>query len=135
MTAEQRRLVRDSFDVLRQQPGPVGLLFYGRLFELDPAARRLFHIDLEVQSRKLVDTLETVVQSLDSFEAIRPRLVDLGRRHAEYGVRPEQYDTVTAALLWAIGQALGADFDRRTRDAWALALNAVCATMKSADRP
>jgi hemoglobin-like flavoprotein len=132
MTAEQRRLVRNSFDVLRQHAGPVGLLFYGKLFELDPAARRLFHIDLAVQGRKLVDTLETVIQSLDSFEAIRPRLVALGRQHAEYGVRPEQYDTVTAALLWAIGQALGADFDRRTRDAWTLALNAVCATMKNA---
>jgi hemoglobin-like flavoprotein len=135
MTAEQRRLVRDSFDVLRDQAEPVSLLFYGKLFELDPSARRLFHIDLAVQGRKLVDTLETVIQSLDSFDAIRPRLTDLGRRHAEYGVRPEQYDTVTVALLWAISQALGADFDRRTRDAWRLALDAVCAAMKTAYRP
>jgi hypothetical protein len=31
---------------------PAGaLLFYGRLFELDPSARRLFHNDLAVQGR------------------------------------------------------------------------------------
>ena len=49
-------------------------------------------------------------------------------------MRPEQYDTVTVALLWAIGQALGADFDTRTREAWTLAIEAVCAAMKTAYR-
>lgn len=135
MTIEQRQLVRDSFEIVRDQARPISLLFYGKLFELDPSARRLFHIDLAVQGRKLVDTLETVTQSLDSFDAIQPRLVSLGRQHAEYGVRPEQYDTVMVALLWAISQALGGDFDPRTREAWTLALTAVCTTMKSACRP
>jgi hemoglobin-like flavoprotein len=44
-------------------------------------------------------------------------------------VKPEQYETVTTALIWAIGQALGADFDSATRDAWRLALADVCAAM------
>jgi len=130
MTSDQRRLVRQSFEALRDQAGPVSLLFYGKLFEIDPSARRLFHNDLAVQGRKLVETLDTVVESLDRFESIRPRLGDLGREHAGYGVRPEQYDLVATALIWAIGQALGADFDRSTRDAWKLALTAVSAAMK-----
>jgi len=130
MTAEQRRLVRDSFEALRDQAGPVSLLFYGKLFELDPSARRLFHNDLVLQGRKLVDTLDTVTQSLDRFDEIRPRLADLGRLHAGFGVRPEQYETITKALVWALGQALGADFDRPTRDAWTIALDAVTAAMR-----
>jgi hemoglobin-like flavoprotein len=130
MTSEQCRLVRQSFDLFRDEGGPVALLFYGRLFELDPSARRLFHNDLGLQSRKLLDTLEIVTQSLDRFDAIRPRLADLGRLHAGYGVRPEQYDTIITALLWAIGQALGADFDPPTRGAWKLALQAVAVAMK-----
>jgi nitric oxide dioxygenase len=136
MTSNQRQLVRQSFDALRDQAGPVSLLFYGKLFELDPSARRLFHIDLALQGRKIVDTLATVTESLDRFESIRPRLADLGRQHAGYGVRPEQYDTITTALLWAIGQALGADFDSPTREAWKLALTAVSAAMiAGADQP
>jgi hemoglobin-like flavoprotein len=136
MTSNQRQLVRQSFDALRDQAGPVSLLFYGKLFELDPSARRLFHIDLALQGRKIVDTLATVTDSLDRFESIRPRLADLGRQHAGYGVRPEQYDTITTALLWAIGQALGADFDSPTREAWKLALTAVSAAMiAGADQP
>jgi nitric oxide dioxygenase len=130
MTPHQRQLVRHSFDAVRDQARPVALLFYGRLFELDPPAQRLFHIDLAVQARKIIEMLATVIESLDRFESIRPRLADLGRQHAGYGVRLEQYDTVSTALIWAIGQALGADFDAPTRDAWKAALADVCAAMK-----
>ena len=77
MTPQQRQLVRHSFDAVRDLAGPVALLFYGRLFELDPSARRLFHIDLAVQARKIIDTLATVVESLDRFDSIRPRLAEL----------------------------------------------------------
>jgi len=129
MTSKQRQLVRQSFDAVRDQAAPFSLLFYGKLFELDPSARRMFHVDLALQGRKIVDTLATVTESLDRFESIRPRLASLGRQHAGYGVRPEQYDSITTALLWAIGQALGADFDAPTREAWKLALRAVSTAM------
>jgi hemoglobin-like flavoprotein len=130
MTPRQRQLVQQSFDALGDLSGPVAVLFYGKLFELDPAARRLFHIDIAVQARKIIETLDTVVESLDHFDAIRPRLADLGRQHVAYGVRSEQYETVSRALIWAIGQALGADFDAPTRSAWEQALSDVCAAMK-----
>jgi hemoglobin-like flavoprotein len=131
MTAEQRRLVRQSFDTLRGQTRPVALLFYGKLFELDPSARSLFHNDLGLQAAKIMDTLDSLAESLDRFDSMRGRLADLGRKHAGYGVRPEQYETVSIALLWAMGQALGPDFDPATRAAWATVLAAVADTMKA----
>jgi hemoglobin-like flavoprotein len=131
MTAHQIRLVRDSVDSLREDAEPFALLFYGKLFELDPGSRRLFHNDLAVQGRKIMDMLASVVESLDDFQPMRARLAELGRKHAEYGVRPEQYDTLTTALLWSVGQALGASFDVPTRDAWRLAINAICVAMKA----
>ena len=106
------------------------LLLYGKLFELDPSTRRLFHNDLVAQGRKLMDTLDAIAASLDRFESMRPRLVELGRLHAGYGVRPGHYETLVNALLWAFGQALGPDFDARTREAWRLALAAVAAVMQ-----
>lgn len=131
MTVEQRRLVRQSFDALRGQARPVALLFYGRLFELDPSARALFHNDLGRQAGKIMDTLAALAESIDRFDSMRGQLADLGRKHAGYGVRPEQYETVNAALLWAMGQALGPDFDGATRTAWATVLAAVAETMKA----
>lgn len=134
MTADQRRLVRDSFDLLRDMTGPVALLFYGKLFELDPSARRLFHIDLELQGQKVMGMLSSVAESLDDFASMHAKLAELGRQHASYGVRPEQYETLTAALLWTLTQALGADFDSRTAEAWTIALAAVNEAMKAGAR-
>lgn len=129
-TARQRKLVRDSFELIRPQMRPVALLFYGKLFEMDPSARRLFHIDIAVQGQKLMNTLDLVAESLDRLESLESRLIELGRQHGEYGVRPEQYDTVVSALLWSFTQALGPDFDAATREAWAQALAHVSAVMK-----
>jgi hemoglobin-like flavoprotein len=130
MTRDQRQLVRDTLDRLRQEAGPLSLLLYGKLFELDPSTRRLFHNDLTLQGRKLMDTLDAVAASLNRFDTMRPRLAQLGRLHASYGVMPRHYDTVITALLWAFGQALGADFDARTREAWRLALIAIAEVMQ-----
>jgi len=131
MTADQIRLVRDSADSLGEDAEPFALLFYGKLFELDPGSRRLFHNDLALQGRKLMNMLDSIVESLDDFQPMRVKLAELGRQHAEFGVRPEQYDTLTTALLWSIGQALGSGFDVPTREAWRVAINAICSAMKA----
>ena len=52
-----------------------------------------------------------VVQGLDHLEALVPALADLGRRHAQYGVTANYYDTVGAALLWTLEQGLGSGVD------------------------
>jgi hemoglobin-like flavoprotein len=130
MTRDQRQLVIDTLDRLHGEVGPLSLLLYGKLFELDPSTRRLFHNDLTAQGSKLMDTLDAVAASLDRFDSMRPRLAKLGRLHASYGVLPRHYDTVINALLWAFGQALGADFDARTREAWRVALTAIAEVMQ-----
>jgi hemoglobin-like flavoprotein len=130
MTPDQRQLVRQSLDLVREEAGPVSLLLYGKLFELDPSTRRLFHNDIVAQGRKLMDTLDAIAGSLDRFESMRPSLVELGRLHAGYGVLPGHYETLVNALLWAFAQALDADFDAHTREAWRLALEAVAAVMQ-----
>jgi hemoglobin-like flavoprotein len=130
MTNAQRRLVRETLDQLRHEVEPVTLLLYGKLFELDPLTRPLFHNDLMAQGRKLIATLDAIAESLDDLESIRPRLLDLGRLHASYGIQATHYETLVTALLWAFGQALGPDFDARAREAWRLALSAVTAVMQ-----
>jgi len=130
MTHAQRTLVRETLDQLRHEVEPVTLLLYGKLFELDPSTRPLFHNDLMAQGRKLIATLDAIADSLDDLESMRPRLVELGRLHASYGIQPGHYDTLVTALLWAFGQALGRDFDTRTREAWRAALSAVTTLMQ-----
>ena len=59
MTPDECRLVRQTFPLLRDYEVSLALLFYGKLFELDPGARKLFHSDLAVQSQKLLDVIRT----------------------------------------------------------------------------
>ena len=129
MTSRQKQIVRDTFDSVRAAAIPVALLFYGRLFQRDPAIRPMFHVDIRLQSGKLIAMLDSIIDSLDDFDAMRPRLRDLGRRHVGYGVTEGQYETLASALLWALGQALEHQFDAETKQAWATLLADISAEM------
>ncbi len=126
---QDAQLVRDSFEVIREMSTPTAMLFYGRLFDLDPSLRELFHVDFKVQSGKLMETLALVVESADRLDLLRPTLRDLGRRHVDYGVRPEHYQTVSTALIWALAQAMQPDFHDEVREAWTRILGEVCQEM------
>lgn len=129
LSPEQRLVILDSIESLREIAEPFALLFYGKLFELDPSARKLFHIDLAIQGRKLMEMLSSVAESLNDFGAMRSRLAELGRKHATYGVRAEQYETLIKAMMWSLSQALSPNFDTSARDAWRQALTVICAAM------
>jgi nitric oxide dioxygenase len=129
LSPAQQRLVRDSFQSIREYELSVVLLFYGRLFEIAPEVRTLFKINIRDQARKLMDTLALVVDAVDRFEALRPRLEELGRRHIGYGAQPQHYEVLCSALVWAIAQALGAECDRETKEAWKELLSAISSVM------
>ena len=131
LTLEQKRLVRESFPSIRGASIPLAMLFYGRLFQLDPKLRPMFKNDLRVQSQKLMDMLTAVVDSLDQFDELEPMLRAMGQRHTAYGVRLEHYEAVKTALLWAFGQGLAAEFYPEVKAAWRAVLEAVSATMKA----
>lgn len=135
MTAQHTTLVRDSFEGIREMASPVILLFYGRLFDLDPSLRAMFKIDMRTQAEKLTNMLATLVDSLDRMDELRPMLRELGVRHADYGVQPEHYRTLNSALLWAFGQALDQDFQPDVRQAWSALLSEVEAAMLGAPEP
>src|ERR1700691_5652087 len=101
LSIKQMRLVRESFESLREYETSVVLLFYGRLFEIAPETRALFKIDIHEQAKKLMDTLGTTVEALDRFDELLPVLAELGRKHATYGVQAYQYEKLRSALLWA----------------------------------
>jgi hemoglobin-like flavoprotein len=130
MTPRQIDLIRASWSAVEPISDAAARLFYDRLFESDPAIKRLFaKTDMQAQRGILMQTLALLVSSLDDFERVVPVLEALGRVHAGYGVRERHYDTVEAALLWALDRGLGGAFDDETADAWATAYSAVASVM------
>ncbi len=132
MNARQITLVQDSFARVAPIAEMAADLFYNRLFELDPSLRPMFPTDLTEQKRKLMAALKVVVSSLTRLEAIMPAVQELGRKHAGYGVRPEHYQTVAAALLWTLEQGLGEAFTSEVRAAWVAAYTLLAQTMVAA---
>src|SRR3954462_2207318 len=110
LTDDQKELVRLSFSRVERIADVVGLIFYKRLFELDPSLQPLFHHSIQEQSKKLMATLKMAVDGLENRNELTSAIRALGRRHVQYGVKDQHYDTVGEALLWSLAHALGADF-------------------------
>jgi len=132
MTPEKIKLVQDSWEKVVPISETAAELFYGKLFELDPSVRAMFKGDMKEQGRKLMAILNTAVNSLTKLETIVPAIQDMGRRHVDYGVKDEHYDTVGEALIWTLGAGLKDDFTDETKDAWVEVYTLVATTMKEA---
>ena len=129
LTRDECRLVQASFAQVEPIADRVAATFYRRLFELDPGLRPLFKIDLRQQGVKFMEKLAVAVTGLENLDSIATLVQALGRRHAEYGIAAEDYDTARVALLFALGDALGPSFDNSLRDAWAGAFETLSAEM------
>lgn len=106
-------------------------LFYGKLFELDPSLKSLFKGDMTAQGDKLMTMIDVAVKGLTRLDAIVPAVEALGQRHVGYGVKPQDYDTVAAALLWTLGQGLGDDFTPEVKASWTEVYVLLATTMQS----
>lgn len=132
MTPENQSLVRDSFARIAPIAPKAAALFYGRLFVLDPSLKDLFKGDMTEQGHKLMAIIGTAVAKLGELDTIISAVQDLGRRHLTYGVQPRHYETVGAALLWALEQGLGDAFTQPVKTAWTEAYTILSSVMKEA---
>ena len=121
MTPEQIKAIQESFAKVAPISEQAAALFYGRLFEIDPAVKALFHGDMHEQGRKLMATLAVVVNSLNNLGAVLPAASALAKHHVAYGVKPAHYTPVGEALLWTLQQGLGTAWTPELAAAWAAA--------------
>lgn len=132
MTPQQIEMVQNSWEQVKPISEQAADMFYTRLFEMDPDLRPLFKDDIKLQGRRLMAMITTAVNNLHQLETILEPVQDLGRRHVDYGVKPEHYDTVGAALLWTLGQGLGDGFTSEVEAAWTETYTILAGVMKEA---
>jgi hemoglobin-like flavoprotein len=134
LTAEQKRLVQETFATIAPIADDAAALFYRRLFEIDPSLQRMFRGDMAEQRKRLMQMIAVAVRGLDRLGELVPAVQDLGRRHAGYGVEDRHYDTVAEALLWTLEKGLGSAFTPAARGAWTAVYGILATTMKTAAR-
>jgi hemoglobin-like flavoprotein len=142
MTPLQIRLVQRSFVKIEPIATKVGAKFYGRLFKTAPETRALFKSDMSYQHAKFMSVVAELVSlhlrslislpvtRLDAGEAAMPGMRDLGRRHGEFGVRPEHFELMRAALMETLEEVLDDDFTEEVREAWEGAFDVLANVMK-----
>jgi len=129
--------VVESWEVIRKIPNfesVAGELLLRKMFELNPAFRVQFGFTEDAdwndpkvyQDKKfmmhgiaLVVAVDKAVDFLGpDLEPLELELEDLGRRHIHMCAKPEYWPEVGEALFYALGLALGDDFDDKLKKAW-----------------
>jgi len=132
MNEQQIAAVQESWNAVEGIADQAAALFYDKLFSLDPSLKDLFKGDMVEQGKKLMSMIGVAVRGLSRLDTIVPAVQQLGVRHAGYGVKDEDYDTVAAALLWTLGQGLGEAFTDDLKQSWTDAYTLLATTMKDA---
>lgn len=123
------RVLEESFAAIKPSATRLTQEFYRRLFERHPHLRRMFPCDLWEQEKKLADTLVAVIEGLRDPAALRLKVRDLGRLHAEKGVVPEHYAIVTGLLLECMADAACSAWTPSVQSEWRRALDQISSLM------
>lgn len=135
MTPDQAHIVQSTWRAVLPVGATFAELFYGRLFAVDPALRKLFKDDMLEQGRNLTAMLSVAAANIGRIEKISVALRNLGRRHVAYGVRPDHFRAVEDALLFALEHALIDVFTPEVKAAWQAAYRRLSSVMLEAFTP
>ena len=137
MTPEDLTRVQAMLPSVAARADELSLVFYARLFALDPSLRSLFPGDLAAQRAKFVATLRAIIEALTPRDAFVPPVAELGADHIRYETKVKHYTVVGDALLWALRTTLPESWTPAVGEAWALAYDLVAETMLggAADTP
>jgi nitric oxide dioxygenase len=117
--------LRSTYERMRARDQRLAEIFYAKLFAAAPQLRPLFRSEPQAQAQKLTAALDAVVRNLEHPAANAAMLAELGRRHVQYGAKPEHYSLVIDLLVESMEELLGADVDPPPLDEWRLALRLI----------
>ncbi len=132
MTIKQSIVVQKTWQKIKPIAPQAANIFYQTLFELDPSLKPLFKGDIVEQGSKLMTMLDAAVKLLDDPDKLIPAVQKLGERHVNYGVKPEHYRTVGAALLKTVEIGLGDEYTTTVKRAWTAVYKTLADTMIAA---
>jgi hemoglobin-like flavoprotein len=129
VTPDELALVQETVRIAAADPDALARGFYDRLFNIAPHTRALFPEDMTEQRGKLVDEFEFLVAAATDLDTFVTRARELGARHVDYGVTTAHYDDVETALMGALADRLGDEWNGEREDAWRRLYRLIAETM------
>ncbi|WP_395105591.1 globin domain-containing protein [Actinomadura sp. SCN-SB] len=128
----EARVAQESLDWIEPVAQKAAGYFYGRLFASDPRLRELFPPAMDRQRDRMFRALIEIVGSLDDLAALDRTLARLGRCHRKFGVLPEHYPVMGAALIATLRRFGGTAWTAETETAWTAAYRSASRLMIAA---
>ena len=118
-TVDTAKLIETSFLIIREKQDSFAPLFYKKLFTLSPQLKPMFrHVDMKQQAKKLYGSLVLLVENIRDTAFLTSVLTDLGQKHVGYGVIASHYPVVGQALIAALKETAGAEWNNQVEQAW-----------------
>ncbi|XP_022090881.1 uncharacterized protein LOC110979416 [Acanthaster planci] len=149
VSSKDKQLVQESWKIIQKDLVNLGAVLFARLLEKNPSVQKLFTFgklnlppeklrqnpDLRAHGKGVMETIGSLVTSLDDIDKVVPMLEDLGSRHKIYGAKPEHFPAVVEAFMYSMKNGLSPKaFTSEVQEAWRNILKVVEATMGSTMR-
>ncbi len=120
------QLLQENLQLVVTRDPDLMQLFYGRLFDRYPQTKALFRRNgKEEQARMLSEAVAALVDRVDDPEFVRDSMLDVGRRHLDYGVEDHMYAWLGECLLETMKQVSAEAWNEELEAAWAKTLDEV----------
>ncbi|XP_016471234.1 anaerobic nitrite reductase HB2 [Nicotiana tabacum] len=145
-TEKQEALVKDSWEIMKQNIPQLSLRFFSLILEIAPAAKNMFSFlkdsdeiphnnpKLKAHAVKVFKmTCESAVQLREKGEVVvgETTLKYLGSVHLQKGVIDPHFEVVKEALLRTVKEAMGEKWSEDVKEAWGEAYDQLAAAIKA----
>ena len=93
-------------------------VFYGRLFDVNPEAKKLFRDNNETKARALGNIISTGLRQIWDRANFSKILHGIAVSHCKLGVKAIQYGLVGDVLLWSFAYTMKNMWDQDLRTSW-----------------
>ncbi|KAL3699685.1 hypothetical protein R1sor_017707 [Riccia sorocarpa] len=149
-TKAQAQIVKETWELYKKDSAGNGLLFFSKIFELEPEMRDFFpftqdhSLPLEKNYKLKAHALLLFKLTVDgavalgetgTMHALHPKLTELGKKHVGFGVILDHFTVVKTALLHTIKTAVSRfwtpEKTEEAVNAWSLAYDELVTVMQA----
>ena len=134
MKIKNRLIVKKCIDDLSSDMETLSPLFYKALFHLDIQLKTVFSGNVVFLNRKFANMLATL-KNVKHLENISDSISKMGQRHIlQYGAEIKHFPLMKQALLIALKEFLGKNYNENLEKAWSSVFDEVAQIMAQAIR-
>jgi len=132
MTPDQKRLIKATVPVLKENGVLLTTHFYRRVFSFNPELKNTFNMGNQQNGRQqaaLAMAVLAYAENIDNPSVLLPVLERIGHKHTSLDIRPEHYDIIGRHLIASIREVLGDAATAELVEAWTLAYGQLAGIM------